>query len=138
MVKQSILALTCAVSISVFAADIHVTLDGVNSADGKVLVALYDKSGDFPTGGKWLKTQTVNAGKGAVSVEFKEVTSGRYAVSAFHDVNDNGRMDKNMLGIPSEPNGVSRNVRGLVGPPKFEDAAVNVDASNIDLMIHLK
>lgn len=50
--------------------------------------------------------------------------SGRYAIFVVHDKNANGKMDKNFLGIPKEPVGMSRNpTQSKFGPPKFSDVS---------------
>lgn len=61
-----------------------------------------------------------------VRIELPELPEGRYAIKAFHDVNDNGEFDFNMFGIPKEPYGFSNNVMGTMGAPKFEQAAFDV------------
>ena len=53
---------------------------------------------------------------------FEDIPEGTYAVSIFHDENDNGKMDTNFLGIPSEDYGCSNDASGFLGPPKWEDA----------------
>lgn len=44
---------------------------------------------------------------------------GKYAVSAFHDENNNNKLDKNLVGMPTEKYGFSNNVRGKFGPPSL-------------------
>jgi uncharacterized protein (DUF2141 family) len=49
---------------------------------------------------------------------------GRYAMFVVHGKNANGKMDKNFLGIPKEPVGMSRNpTQSKFGPPKFSDVS---------------
>ena len=49
---------------------------------------------------------------------------GRYAVFVVYDKNANGKMDKNFLGIPKEPVGISRNpTQSKFGPPNFSDVS---------------
>lgn len=49
---------------------------------------------------------------------------GQYAVFVVYDKNANGKMDKNFLGIPKEPVGMSRNpTQSKLGPPKFSDVS---------------
>ncbi len=61
-----------------------------------------------------------------VRLELKDVPEGRYAIKAFHDVNDNGEMDFNWMGIPQEPYGFSNNASATMSAPKFEQAAFMV------------
>ncbi|MCW3074390.1 MAG: hypothetical protein JWP69_1459 [Flaviaesturariibacter sp.] len=62
---------------------------------------------------------TVSA-KGEPQVVFEGLPAGTYAVFAFHDVNNNNRMDKNFLGIPKEGYGASRNNLPFAAAPTFE------------------
>ena len=55
-------------------------------------------------------------------VTFENIPSGIYAVSIFHDENDNGKMDTNFMGIPKEDYGCSNDASGFMGPPKWSDA----------------
>jgi uncharacterized protein (DUF2141 family) len=59
-------------------------------------------------------------------VRFANVPAGHWAVMVYHDENNDKRLEKNALGIPTEGNGLSRNAKGHFGPPKFEDAAIDV------------
>jgi uncharacterized protein (DUF2141 family) len=64
---------------------------------------------------------------GTAVARFTGVPAGRYAVSSFQDVNRDGRLTfGGMMGAPVEPWGYSRGARGVMGPPRFEDAAMRV------------
>ena len=91
----------------------------VRASGGPVVCALFRKNG-------WLKrpTSTVKSpvrGHEATCI-FAGVAPGIYAIVAFHDANDNGKIDKNFLGIPSESWCTSRNAAALFGPPSFDAA----------------
>ena len=64
---------------------------------------------------------------------FRGVPSGRYAISAFHDANEDGELDTNLFGIPSEGYCASRGARGTFGPPSFADAAFDFDGGHTSL-----
>ena len=66
----------------------------------------------------------------------RDAPPGRYGVSVMHDRNANGKLDSNIVGIPTEPYGAIRHARGRMGPPAFEDAAVDVQGDTA-LTIHL-
>ena len=119
------------------AADLTVTVVGVQSNDGQVRVALYDDAHQFPQG-TIFAGQIVPAAKGTVQVQFKNVAPGRYALSAFQDVNSNQRLDSNMMGMPTEPYGFSRDAHGDMGPPNFDAAVFTVGADKLALTIHLQ
>ena len=48
------------------------------------------------------------------------------AVSAYHDENDNSRLDKSSFGIPTERYGFSKNPERGFGPPKFSETAIEL------------
>jgi uncharacterized protein (DUF2141 family) len=48
---------------------------------------------------------------------------GRYAASAYHDEDDDGGLDTNLFGAPSEPFGFSNDARARLGRPDFAEAA---------------
>jgi len=61
-----------------------------------------------------------NEGNGDV-----ESSSG-IAVSAYHDENENSRLDKNAFGIPTERYGFSKNPKRGYGPPRFSETAIEL------------
>lgn len=63
---------------------------------------------------------------------------GRYAFRLFQDLDGDGKLDANMLGIPSEPYGFSNNAKGKFGPPSFEAAAFDVAADGVSQTISLE
>jgi uncharacterized protein (DUF2141 family) len=84
----------------------------------------------------YIKRQPIKAAKsnvvdGRVSVMFYSISKGNYAVMAYHDVNNNGKLDTNFLGIPSEPFAFSNNAKGFMGAPKFEKAKFIVDSDTV-------
>ena len=121
----------------------RITVDGIHSAHGTVLIGLYDSPASF---GKAVEASAkegflidpdrfaavalrANAALKS-AVVFSNVQPGRYAAIAFHDENGNGKLDKNFLGVPTEPYGFSNNVQGFLGPPTFDDAAMALGNSN--------
>ena len=54
------------------------------------------------------------------------------------DENNNGKLDKNLVGIPLEPYGFSNNARGFLGPPSFGDARFQVSGPNTRIEVRLE
>ena len=46
------------------------------------------------------------------------------SISAYHDENENSKLDKNSFGIPTELYGFSQNPKRGFGPPKFKETAI--------------
>jgi uncharacterized protein (DUF2141 family) len=71
------------------------------------------------------------------SAVFTNLRPGTYAVIAFHDENDNGKLDENGWGVPTEGYGFSNNAEGFLGPASFKDAAVTLDQADKTVEIRL-
>ena len=120
------------VSAVVFAQQntLTVNITGINSIKGNVYVYLYTSEEGFP-----IKISKANSFKKAkvisnsVTVYLKNLKPGTYAVSVYQDIDTNGKINQNFLGIPKEPVGVSNNAEGFMGPPKYEDAKFYLDTS---------
>ena len=69
---------------------------------------------------------------------FAGIAPGDYAVSAYHDENANGKLDRNLVGMPKEGIGASNDASGTMGSPKFKDARFTYKGGQQTLTIHLK
>lgn len=86
------------------------------------MVALFNKSEEFPDKSPY-KGETMPISANEELIKFENVPYGDYAVAALHDINMNGKLDKNVLGIPTEGYGFSNNVMDQYGPPTFLQAS---------------
>tara|TARA_R110002050_G_scaffold291824_1_gene446656 strand:- start:494 stop:913 length:420 start_codon:yes stop_codon:yes gene_type:complete len=100
--------------------NLTVNISGLESDNGKVMIALYNDAEQFLS--KRYKSAMIKSTDKKVTYIFEGVPKGEYAVSFFHDENDNNKMDTNFIGIPKEDYGCSNNATGFMGPPKYEDA----------------
>jgi len=100
--------------------DIVVNISNIDNDKGKIMIGLYASEGTWlgnPEKGFIGKIE-----EGVSTATFANITPGVYAVSIFHDENDNNELDMNFMGIPKEDNGCSNNASGFFGPPKWKDA----------------
>jgi uncharacterized protein (DUF2141 family) len=117
--------LLCAATASAHAsaASVEVHVSSVVGGRGKVNVAVCDKE-------RFLKdclyTGSAPAQANDTVVTIPNVPKGTWAVLAYQDENQNDKLDRNLIGIPSENYGFSRDARGKFGPPDYEEAAIEV------------
>lgn len=113
------------------------TLDvaGVAVGKGPLVVAVYDNGKDFLS--KPMRTLKAAATGAATQVMLTDVKPGEYAVAVYQDLNDNGKMDRNLFGIPTEPTGMSNNPPSNFGPPKYDAARFIMSADDKSLAIGL-
>jgi uncharacterized protein (DUF2141 family) len=103
---------------------IEVAMTDFDNDSGHVRIGLYKSEGSFlNTTYKATETKILN---GKAIARFEDIPDGIYAISCYHDKDDNGSLNMIMGMIPSEPYGTSNNARGFFGPPKWEDAKFEV------------
>lgn len=114
---------------------ITVKITNLENNKGKVYISLYNSESNFLNSALEATFSEIEEGK--CEVNFKNIPTGVYAISFFHDENDNGKMDYNALGIPKEDYGCSNNARGFMGPPKWEDAKFQLNTEPVSQIITL-
>ena len=98
----------------------------------------YNSSGGFLKRGQEVYQRTVRPeGKSLVTVPI-DLPVGEWAVALTQDVNNNDRLDKNFVGIPTEPYAFSNNVRPTVAAPDFNECKFLVDGPGKVISIVLK
>jgi len=118
------------------AIDLQITVAGIGQQTGNVLVALYASADAYSDGEREDGLKLV-ANQSLVSGTIAGLAPGIYAIKLFHDVNGDGKLDKNWAGIPSEPYGFSNDAPARFGPAKWEDAKFELNATAAEQTIHL-
>ncbi len=103
---------------------LEVTVTGVRSAAGHVLVAVCDQDTFLKETCRYRGSAA--SAPGAVTVRVTGVPPGTYAVQAYQDENDNRKIDRSLFGVPTEGIGFSNDAPMRFGPPSFNDAATTV------------
>ncbi|WP_128548005.1 DUF2141 domain-containing protein [Larkinella soli] len=98
-----------------------IRISNVQKKKGKLVVEIYNNPSS------WLKNpfqKVVLSTNDATALASFDVPTGKYAVSIYQDINDNGELDRNFLGVPREPVGFGNNYRPF-GKPTFEAARID-------------
>ncbi|MEL7033554.1 MAG: DUF2141 domain-containing protein [Pseudomonadota bacterium] len=108
------------------ASDLTVNVEGIAQAKGSIMMGLFDEAtynGDGAVTGANLKVEG-----DSVTAVFEGLAPGEYAVRLYHDVNDDGEMNTNPFGMPTEPYAFSNDAKGRFGPAKWDAAKFTVEA----------
>ena len=103
---------------------LEVTMVGFSSNDGKARVGLFVKEATFLREPTQTLSSTIADKK--ATVEFTNIPDGLYAISVYHDENDNGKIDLIMGILPKEDTGTSNNPDITWGPPKWKESTFEV------------
>ena len=116
-----------------FSADVTVSVSKLASDTGALVVQVYDSKDT------WLSDDTVLSKRhilsegdaGQTIVIPIELKPGRYALSVYHDENNNEKLYANFIGIPKEPVGLSNDHRPKFGPPSYDKAEIEIGEDSV-------
>lgn len=124
------------VSVACFSQQHTLTIevDGFDNDKGQLVLGVCNKKEKFLK--EFAFGDVVMIKNKKATVVIKNLPSGEYAISLFHDVNSNYILDKNMFGIPSEDYGFSNNPKVIFGPPNYDEAKFSlVSDKNINIRL---
>lgn len=110
------------------------------NSNGHVLCSLFSGADGFPGDpDKALKKARAKVSEGRATCRFEGVVPGTYAVATMHDEDDDLKMNTNLVGIPKEGFGASKDAPpGLMGPPSYEDAAFTYEGGTLKLAVNTR
>ncbi|MCW5922981.1 MAG: DUF2141 domain-containing protein [Saprospiraceae bacterium] len=118
---------------------LSISFTNISEAKGSLYIGVYDSESSFLQEKKVVFKKVLPVRKkGSIELKIPDLAPGFYAVSCFHDLNDNGKLDKNLVGIPSEPYGFSNNARPKFRAPKWEEAKFEIKSGENRIAIRLE
>jgi uncharacterized protein (DUF2141 family) len=118
---------------------IHVKVLNIRNSTGTVACALFESPTGFPE--EFLHSATnvmvIKIRDTQARCDFEDIPPGTYALAVIHDENMNGRLDTNLLRIPTEGYGFSNDARAWFGAPAFSAASFPYDGRSLELTLAL-
>lgn len=105
---------------------LNVRVDNVRPEQGAVRVAMFTEQAWL---GEAVDAEETPSSSASVTLALTAPASGRYGLAAYQDLNSDGRLNRNAVGIPSEPYAFSNNAPIQFGPPNFSAAALEINAA---------
>ena len=83
------------------ASTLVVLVQGLPAVNGTVVALLFPSDHGFPAKeAKAASRQAVKVVSSTAEIRFPNLSTGTYAVTVHHDINDNGKLDTNWIGMP--------------------------------------
>ena len=114
-----------------------VTVTDIPGVKGDMLIGLYNSVESFTDAPLPESPKITLVTEAAPVPKLKNVTPGIYAIAVIQDLNQNGILDKNFLGIPKEPLAFSGIKKIPMGKPKFADCSFEVKEEDMAWTIPL-
>jgi uncharacterized protein (DUF2141 family) len=115
-----------------------VKINGLKNDQGTVKIALCNSPENYKDDRAPYKAAIIEIRNNQAIAVFDNLQTGNYAIKAFHDENNNDDFDTNFLGIPKEDYGFSNNVKGLFGPPSWNEAKFILNKNDQVIEINFK
>lgn len=116
--------------------NLTVTVTGIKADKGTIEIGIFNSKYAFPKKGREFKTMSLKANAPTLTFTIKGLPDGAYAIALYHDINADGKVNKNIIGVPKEGYGFSNNVKPLFSSPSFEKAKFTI-ASDTSITISL-
>ncbi|MDR0748854.1 MAG: DUF2141 domain-containing protein [Tannerellaceae bacterium] len=110
-----------------------VIVDDLEEPKGKLMVGIYNSESAFMK--KTFRGFMADVEDATLELTL-DMPAGEYALAVYHDLNENGKLDTAIFGIPTEKYGFSNNAKGLMGPPSYQKAKVKL-TDNLVVKINL-
>ncbi|NHC33655.1 DUF2141 domain-containing protein [Scytonema millei VB511283] len=118
--------------------NLTVEINGFRNREGQACVSLFASSQGFPNNRKNVVQRQCNKITSVpLTLNFRNLKAGNYAVAIIHDTNGDGTLNRNDIGMPIEGYGFSRNPEIRTAAPKFNDAAVLIAGPNTNVQVQL-
>lgn len=105
---------------------------GLKTGPGLLMIAAYGSAETYLKKPVWVKAVLVD--QDTMNVPMCDVAASEIAVTAFQDINGNGKLDSNPMGIPSEPYGAS-GTPAMFSAPTWSDTKVSIVGSTSPILI---
>ncbi len=101
---------------------VSVRIANINAAKGSVRLAVFTTAEDFKENENAVFGRVIPlSSRGDVSLDIPLEEGKTHGIALFHDLNDNGKLDKTLVGIPKEPYAFSNNPKAKWEKPSFSD-----------------
>lgn len=118
---------------------IQLKLKNIDTTQGNIRIAVYDNPQAFEQQGETVYgTVIAPLTSPKETVLIPQLGYGTYVIAVYHDVNNNGKLDKTLLGIPKEPYAFSNNPVVKWSPPTYAACSFELQTKQLQLEIRLQ
>ncbi|MGO1586173.1 MAG: DUF2141 domain-containing protein [Mesonia sp.] len=117
---------------------LHIEIHGIEKDVGFIEMGVYTKQEGFLEEGEAFKIFRIPVKNKKASIKIPDLPKGTYAISLYHDENEDTICNRNFIGIPKEPYGFSTNFKPKFSAPSFKDCEFSFQESlHLDInLIH--
>ena len=108
---------------------IFIEVDGFENLDGYLAIAIYNSEAQFDAETESYRDTIISGLSDNMSIMIDSIIPGIYAVSIFHDENQDGQLNVGVFNIPTEGFGFSNNPTIVFSKPTFNACKFIIEES---------
>jgi len=116
---------------------IQIKISGIKELKGELRIAMFNSEKTFEDSENPVESKIITIKEKQHLVVFENVPYGVYGIVVFQDENMNKKLDKNIIGFPTERFGFSNNFRPR-SKPKFDKFKFKFNNKLLNLHIDIK
>ena len=109
------------------AGSLFIEINNITAKTGDLHITVFNSQATFLKDKQYIFSKRVivdGATPSSMRVELPNFPHGDYAISVYHDINNNHKLDQNAIGVPTEPYALSNNVNVKWRRPSFNECKV--------------
>lgn len=119
-------------------ARIELSVSGIAEMKGNLAIAVFDSEPAFEDRANPVAQTRLPVSSESMTWSVDLRVPATYAIIVYQDLNGNGEIDMNRLGVPTEPYGFSNNARSAFGPPGFRKARITLESDGLSHVIEIR
>jgi len=105
---------------------------------GALMIGLYDSERSYSGTGEAVRGLKLDVTGRRLTATIDGLKPGRYAVKAFHDLDNSGKLEFTIFGIPLKPVAFSNRATVSFGPPSWSRASFTITPGKNTTTIDIK
>ena len=111
-----------------------INIERIEVLEGDIRIGVFNTSEKFLKQGETFRNYIIPVKNTTETIIINDLPKGEYGFILYHDINADGKMNRNFIGIPKEPFGFSNNVKPKFAKPTFEECKFLLVE---DLVLHI-
>lgn len=120
-----LLLLFLSLSGFIYAQSYTITLkvSGIKEVKGELVIGIFNNHKDWLKKGSEFYKKKVKVTSNEETILFEDIPAGEYAISTYHDVNEDSKCNRSIIGYPTEGFGFSNKAKISIKAPGFKKAS---------------
>lgn len=120
-----------------FHAPLTLIVKNLASPQASVIVGVYGLQNKFLNENDQLRRYKFKPADSSLLVQINDLGYGQLALAIYQDLNEDDKINRNIIGIPVEPYAFSNNYKPIIRPPVFKDCSFAYNDTDNTVVISL-